>query len=154
MFGRRQPNTPCHATLVFLKVSFCQLKNSAMSYRHLFARKPVLVVSFSFVQPEMISTVFLLQWSQSSWSSLYPDGLHCLGWFLLNCLTLLIILLVYLNLWAGYRGEELGQIGSHSSCWTSVDLLNLTAVPSTCSNFAELRVTSPFTLWHLIVMIH
>lgn len=44
------------------------------------------------------------------------------------------------------RGEELGQIGSHSSCWTSVDLLNLTAVPSTCSNFAELRVTSPFKL--------
>lgn len=60
MFGRWQPNTPCHATLVFSKVSFYQLKNSDMSYRDLFARKPVLVVSFSFGKPEMISTVFLL----------------------------------------------------------------------------------------------
>lgn len=44
------------------------------------------------------------------------------------------------------KGADLVQIGSHSFCWTSVDLLNPTVVSSTCSNFIELKVTSSFKL--------
>lgn len=45
MFGRQQPNRPRKAILiVFLKVSFCQLKNSDTIYCHLFVRPSVFVL--------------------------------------------------------------------------------------------------------------
>lgn len=44
------------------------------------------------------------------------------------------------------KGEDLMQTGSHSSCWTSVGLLDPAVVSSPCSNFVELTVASAFRL--------
>lgn len=44
MFGGQQPNLPWKAMVVFLKVSFCQLKNSDMIYCHVFARLSVFIL--------------------------------------------------------------------------------------------------------------
>lgn len=52
------------------------------------------------------------------------------------------------------KGADLVQIGSHSFCWTSVDLLNPTVVSRTCSNFAELKATSSFKLRHSTAVVH